>query len=154
MRAMMPRLTIVFGVLLVLQGLGFWMASSSGSFTAAIPAIPGGLFMLFGAVAMCAPGARKHIMHVVMLLALLGAAAALWKAVPGFMQEPAPATKVSALVNESGMTSLEAKAQLASIHWAKLWSQSLMAAFCLGLMVLGVRSFVQARAASSADESA
>lgn len=145
----MPLVTVSIGVLLVLQGLGFWVASDADSWTPAIPAIPGALFVLLGFVSLWAEPLRKHLMHLVMLLALLAAIAALMRGLPALGADPAPAAEVAKLTADGAMTQVAAEAELASIHWAKVWDQLLMGGLCLLLLGMGICSFVQARRASS-----
>lgn len=148
----MPLVSITIGVLLILQGLGFYVASNAQSFTAAIPAIPGVLFVLLGFISLWAPPLRKHLMHVVMLLALLGAVMALVRGLPALNADPAPAAKVAELTADGGMTETAAIAQVESIHWAKVWDQLMMAGLCIVLLGLGIGSFVQARRSGTTDD--
>jgi hypothetical protein len=139
----MPQITVSIGILLMLQGAGFYMASDTGSWTPAIPAIPGLVFFICGYLALLAPKASKHLLHVAMLI---GA--------PALFAEPAPADKVEAVVAEGMLSYLEASAELTSIHWAKVWDQLLMALWCAALLGLGICSFVKARKATSSDAAA
>ncbi|MCH2135442.1 MAG: hypothetical protein MK101_02545 [Phycisphaerales bacterium] len=141
----MPLATISIGILLVLQGLGFYFASDAGSWTPAIPAIPGAIFVLLGFLSLIAPPLRKHLMHLVMLLALLAAIAALMRGLPALGADPAPADKIAELTSEGALTDAQATAKLASIHWAKVWDQLLMGGLCLLLLGMGIGSFMQAR---------
>jgi hypothetical protein len=141
----MPLITISIGVLLMLQGAGFYIASDTGSWTPAIPAIPGVVFFICGYIALLAPKARKHVLHVAMLIAALGMVMALIRGVPALMADPAPNEKIDAVVQEGMLSHLEATAKLTSIHWAKVWDQLLMAFWCALLVGLGVRSFMQSR---------
>ena len=141
----MPLISIVFGFLLILQGLGFLMASDTGSWTPAIPAIPGALFVLLGFIALCAPPLRKHAMHVVMLIAMLGIVAGLMRSVPALGADAAPPTKVASLMQDNDMSEVAARASLETTHWAKIWDQLMLSGLCAVLLGLGVCSFVQAR---------
>ena len=145
----MPQITIAIGTLLMLQGAGFYLASNTGSWTPAIPAIPGVVCFVLGYLALLAPGARKHLMHVVMLIALLGAMMALMRGLPALGADPASQEAVDALVARGMLDHVAAKAELTSVHWAKVWDQLLMAFFCLVLVALGVGSFVKARRATA-----
>ena len=74
----MARLTIIIGALLTLVGVGFYAVLSVAegkavSVTALIPAMAGVPILLLGLVALREP-LRKHAMHVVAILALLGLA--------------------------------------------------------------------------------
>jgi hypothetical protein len=84
-------------------------------------------------------------MHVVMLLALLGAVAGLMRGLPSLSADAAPAAKVAELTADGAMTEIAATAELTSIHWAKVWDQLMMAGLCIVLFGLGIGSFVQAR---------
>lgn len=150
----MPLVSITIGVLLVLQGLGFYFASNAQSLTAAIPAIPGALFILLGFISLWATPLRKHLMHVVMLLALLGAVMALVRGLPALNADPAPAAKVAELTAGGAMSDIAATAELTSMHWAKIWDQLMMAGLCLVLLGLGIGSFVQARRSGTMDAAA
>lgn len=70
----MAPVTIVFGVLLILVGVVPYLINPV-SWTALIPAIVGALLAVLGAVAL-KPGARKHAMHVAVMVGLLGFLAA------------------------------------------------------------------------------
>ena len=75
----MANLTIVFGVLLILLGLGGWFGSGGASITALIPAAFGIVLAILGFVARN-DKARKNAMHVAVivgLLAFLGSARGL-----------------------------------------------------------------------------
>jgi hypothetical protein len=63
--------TIVFGSLLILLGLVSYMASDVHAPTALIPAGVGLVLALLGAIALVAR-ARKHAMHVAVIVGLLG----------------------------------------------------------------------------------
>ena len=147
----MPQITVSIGILLMLQGAGFYMASDTGSWTPAIPAIPGLVFFICGYVALLAPKASKHLLHVAMLIAALGLVAALSKGAPALFADPAPAEKVDAIVAEGMLSYLDATAELTAIHWAKAWDQLLMALWCAVLLGLGICSFVKARQVTSSD---
>ena len=72
----MPKITVALGFLLVLQGIGFYVGTSSKSITALIPAFVGLPILVLGIVALKA-SARKHAMHLTAALATLGLLAAL-----------------------------------------------------------------------------
>lgn len=72
----MARLTIIIGLLLTLQGAGFYFGlaaveGKSPSVTALIPAFAGIPILILGLVAL-KEAARMHAMHVVAVLSLLG----------------------------------------------------------------------------------
>jgi len=67
----MPKITILYGVLLILLGLAGYFLSDRESLTALIPSAFGILLLAAGLIAL-KDGARKHAMHAAALLALLG----------------------------------------------------------------------------------
>ena len=71
----MPKIAIVMGILLDLVGVaGFVHAVSQGTTapTALIPAVLGAIFIVLGAVSLAKPDLRKHLMHALAMLALIG----------------------------------------------------------------------------------
>lgn len=121
----MARIVIVFGGLLVLLGLFAYFVLADPdqrSVTALIPAMAGIPILVCGVVALV-PNARKHAMHVAMLLALLGAIAPWGRLVKSF---------------QDGFEFNE-----------KTGVQLGMSALCAILLVLGVRSFIAARRESA-----
>lgn len=121
----MVRIVIVFGGLLVLLGLFAYFVLADPdqrSVTALIPAMAGIPILVCGVVALV-PNARKHAMHVAMLLALLGAIAPWGRLVKSF---------------QDGFEFNE-----------KTGVQLGMSALCAILLVLGVRSFIAARRESA-----
>jgi len=111
----MPKTTLIFAVLLVALGLGAF--GISGSRTALMPAWVGLGLGLFAGLALAFDGARKHLMHVAAVLALLGALA------------PAAALVIRA----AKMSPLALTVNLG------------MLALCVVLLILMVRSFIAAR---------
>lgn len=125
----MPRITLIIGLALVILGLGFYgglaLAAGEGeavSWTALIPAIPGVLLIGLGALAAAKPTWRKHVMHVAMLLGVLVVLAGLGMGVPAMLDEPGAAAAIE---------------------------QVLMGLLGLVFVVLGVKSFIDARRAGS-----
>ena len=111
----MPRTTIVIGLLLILQGVGFYFGTHTKSLTALIPTFFGVPIALLGCVAL-KESLRKHAMHGAVTLALLGLLAPIGRiASAGF--------KLSA----AGVSLL------------------LMILLCGALLVLGIKSFIDAR---------
>ena len=111
----MPTISIMVGVLLLLQGVGFYLGTPSKSPTALIPAAVGLPILLLGLLAL-KPNIRKHAMHVAAMLGMLGLLAALGRlAMAGLQLTPA------------GISLL------------------LMVVLCGGFLVLCVKSFVDAR---------
>ena len=125
----MPRLSVLFGVLLILQGIVFWGLTGfePARFTAAIPAFFGILIGGLGLVAGQVPAARMHVMHLNVLLALLGIAGGVVMFVKGLGSDEPSA--------------------------AKLIDQGLLAVFCAVYVVFCVQSFIAARAARRSDGS-
>ena len=72
----MPKITLMVGVLLVAQGVGFYVGTSSKSITALIPTFVGLPILVLGLLA-SKESARKHAMHLAAALALLGFLAAV-----------------------------------------------------------------------------
>jgi hypothetical protein len=66
----MPKTTLVFAALLIVLGLGAFAASSSR--TALLPAYTGIALGVLAGLALAFEGARKHLMHVAAVVALLG----------------------------------------------------------------------------------
>lgn len=120
----MPGTTILFGLLLIGQGLFAYFVladADSKSITPLIPAMLGVPLTLLGLMAL-SPGMRKHAMHIAMLLGLLGVVGSLYRPV---------STAVSG-------------GDVAWISSAVLM-QFTMAVICLVYLFLGVRSFIRAR---------
>jgi hypothetical protein len=120
----MSRITIAFGVLLVVLGLVayFGSASADPSLTALIPSVFGVLLCVCGAAAL-RPDWRKHAMHAAAAIAVLGALAASGRAGP----------------------SLAKLVQGGDVNTSALVSVLIMAATCWLLVALCVKSFVDAR---------
>jgi hypothetical protein len=111
----MPKPTLVFAALLLALGLGAF--ALSGSRTALLPASVGGVLAAIAGLAMTYDGARRHLMHVAAVVALLGALA------------PAAALAIRA----AQMSPLALGVNLG------------MLALCAALLAMMVRSFVVAR---------
>ena len=69
----MPATTRLVGLLLVVIGIGSYVGTGRTSVTALIPAFFGAAFLLLAYVARN-EAARKHAMHVALVVALLGIA--------------------------------------------------------------------------------
>ena len=68
----MPKITIGFAVAFILIGVGAYFGFESRSLTALLfPAVYGGLLLILGLVGLN-PNLRKHAMHGASVLALLG----------------------------------------------------------------------------------
>ena len=116
----MPSVTRVVGFLLVLLGVAGYFGTGRASVTALIPAMVGALFLVLALVARN-PAARKHVMHAAVALALLGVVGV--------------APRIIAAVR-AGDTSRPA-----------VLSQMAMAVILALYVILGVKSFVDARKA-------
>lgn len=124
----MPQLAIGFGVFLTLVALTFF-ATFHAAPTALIPAYFGLPITLAGLLAMLKPSWRKHAMHVVAMLALIGLL------MPGFMV-------LRTLLAAVGGAEIARPAALAL--------QAIMAVACGVLLALCIRSFITARRESPA----
>lgn len=117
----MTSLSIWFGRLLVLVGIvgyAYGMIQGNASFTALIPAAFGLVLMILGYLGQRSEGARKHIMHVAMLIGLIGFVVPAWRLISKFDGFSASAAHLSQLA---------------------------MAVLCLLFVIFGIRSFVNAR---------
>ena len=117
----MPTTTIACGALLILIGIiGYvhGVMNDKASITALIPAFFGIVFVILGVLSNAKESLRKHLMHVAVTLALLG-----------FLMT---AGRILWKISEFTL-SAAAIAQLS------------MAVVCLALVLLGIRSFTQAR---------
>ena len=123
----MPRLALFIGLLLVLLGVGGYVyalatADEGGgyaSWTALIPAIAGVPLIILGGLALVNPGWRKHLMHVAVAWALLGALAPLGRLPAGLRADPINVVAVSSLLG--------------------------MLVLCAIFVIAGIRSFIAAR---------
>lgn len=115
----MVSTTRLFGIVLVLLGVVSYVATGRTSLTAMIPAFVGITFVTLARVASYGDRLRKHMMHAAVALGLVGAIAALARAVP------------AALNGQSGRPAVVA--------------QLLMAILLLVYVALGVQSFIEAR---------
>jgi hypothetical protein len=120
----MPTITIVYGLLLTLLGLGGYFGSGGASITAMIPAFFGLPLLSLGFLART-ERFLKHAMHGAAMLALLG----LLGSARGTLKLP----------------TLLAGGQLERPQ--AVIAQSVMAILSLIFLVLCIRSFIQARRA-------
>lgn len=117
----MPSTAIALGILLILVGIvGYAYGASGGnaSITALIPAFFGIVIAVLGAAARAKDNLRKHLMHAALLVALIG-----------FIM---PTGRLISRASEFVLS----PATLAQI---------LMAAICLLFLILGIKSFADAR---------
>ena len=117
----MPKATLVFAALLIALGAGAF--TISGSRTALLPAFVGGALAVLAGLSLAFAGARRHLMHVAAVVALLGAAA------------PAAALAIRA-------------AQMSPLA---LGVNVGMLALSAALLAMMVRSFIAARRSAAAD---
>jgi hypothetical protein len=115
----MPKTTLIFAALLIALGVGAFAMSSSR--TALLPAYVGAALAVLAGLSLAVERARKPLMHVAAVVALLGALAPA-----AALVIRAPAMSPLALGVNLGMLALSA-----------------------GLLVLMVRSFVAARRAGA-----
>jgi hypothetical protein len=123
----MPRIVIIFSFLLIGLGLIAYFVfadAENRSFTALIPAAAGVPLLICGLIGL-RPGARKIVMHVAMVFALLGFVLPLGRLIP---------------------TSIKNGFEFDS----KSGTMIAMSGLCLILLVLGIRSFISARRGSAA----
>jgi hypothetical protein len=116
----MPLVTRMVGFLLVLLGVVSYVGTGAASMTALIPAVVGALFLMLALIARN-PGARKHVMHAAVAVALL----AVLGGVP----------RIIAAVNAGDLMRPAVLAQIA------------MAVILAVYVLLGVKSFIDARRA-------
>ena len=124
----MPRITLVFGIILIGLGAGLYLGTGSEQPTALIPAYFGVAFVLLALWAR-AEKWRKHAMHVAAVLSLLGMGGTAKGLIGGIKH----------------LTGTEAERPTAVL------GQSAMFVLCLVFLVLCIRSFVQARKARAAE---
>ncbi len=118
----MASTTIVFGVILILLGLGGYIGSGMASVTALIPALFGVLLAALGAIARN-PERRKLAMHVAVTVGLIGFLGSL----PGLL-------KAGALITGGPLERPMAVA-----------AQSVMAILMAIFVGMCVKSFIDAR---------
>ncbi len=119
----MPTTSILFGRILIALGVigyGYGFIDGNPSITALIPAAFGIVLLSLGYVARMKEGARKHLMHVAVLVGLLGFAIPLVRLISAFSAG-----------KPFGFASLMLSA---------------MALTCFAFVVLCIMSFINARA--------
>lgn len=120
----MPKLTLLIGTALILVGVVFYSISESKSMTALIPTWMGVVLLLCGLIGQVKEGARKHAMHVGMLVGLLG-----------FLGSAGRIPKALSSGEGLGLAGT---------------SQLITAILCVAYLVFGIRSFRAARKAREA----
>ncbi|MFO0974292.1 MAG: hypothetical protein U1A27_12760 [Phycisphaerae bacterium] len=120
----MAKVTIWFGLLLAALGAAGWLESSRASWTALIPSLFGGALLALGlAAGIAADHARKHLMHVAVMVGLVGAL-----------------LTISSLVDGVRYLSGGAVERLRALPY-----RVAMCLLCALFVALCVRSFIQAR---------
>ena len=119
----MPKISKYIGIALILLGLISYFATGAEHFTALIPSFFGMVFYGLGYLADKTEEMRKHAMHAALLLAIFG----IFGTYRGLM---------SVFGAMSG-NPIE--------NPAAAYSQAIMAVLCLFFLILGVKSFIDAR---------
>ena len=117
----MPSTSIALGFLLIVIGAAgytYGFMDGKASITALIPAFVGIVLVVLGAAARAKEGLRKHLMHAAVAIALLGFIASAGRLFSKFSE----LTLTPAVI-----------------------SQIAMAVVCLLFVVLGIKSFADAR---------
>ncbi|WP_156253665.1 hypothetical protein [Pseudactinotalea terrae] len=123
----MVALTLAIGSLLTATGVIAWLVTSMSSVTALIPAFVGVLLLIAWLIARRGGAARRHAVHVAMAVALLGALGSLMNV-----------AKIGSLLD--GTAERPAAIIVSVIMFVAL----------VVYLVVGIRSFVQARKARTA----
>ena len=122
----MPKLSINIGVLLVILGFFSYIATEMVSLTALIPSLFGFVFIGLGLLSKKSDNLQKHSMHAAVLLALLG----LGGSFTGLRQ-------IIVVLLGGDMP----------VRFTAAASQAVMAVLCILFVILGVKSFIDARKA-------
>jgi len=117
----MPNTTRLIGLLLIVLGVASYVTTGRSSVTALIPAFFGAVLVICALIARSSESARKHAMHAAVAIGLIGALAALGRAVP------------AALAGDASRPAVV--------------SQLAMGVLLLVYVALGVQSFIAARKA-------
>ena len=127
-RSFIPLVTVALGLLLNVAGIvSYILAGEGASITALIPAFAGGLFLILGGLAFKS-SLRKTVIHIALGLALILALYCSYK-VPVLLSESAAVDSVP------------------SGDVRKMFAFLTTALACIAYVVLGVRSFMEARQA-------
>lgn len=130
----MAKVTIIYGVILVLLGFGAYglglagLMGNKASPTALIPSAFGGLLVLLGLVGKFKPSINMHVMHAAVIVALLGCLASASMGIPKLIRY--------------ATDSLPPEAPVRVGAWV---TQTLMAAILAVYVVQCVQSFISAR---------
>lgn len=109
-------------ILIGIIGYGYGFANGNASLTALIPALFGVILVALGAAARAKEDLRKHLMHAALVIALLG-----------FLATVSSFLKLPALLAGTAERPTAVAAQFAT------------AVVCLAFLILGIRSFIDAR---------
>ena len=121
----MPKLAILFGLILDAMGVASFIATGATHFTALIPSIFGTIILLSGILALVRPDLRKHAMHVAAVFGLLGTVGGLGMGLP----------KIGALMAGTAQRPVAVVMQIS------------MGLIALVFLALCVKSFIDARRA-------
>jgi uncharacterized membrane protein len=122
----MPSFTIRIGALLVVFGLAGYVITQAASLTALIPAVVGVILVLLGLLGLRQAHLRKHVMHVALLVGVIGLAGSI-----------------------GGLVALPSALAAGAVRPAVVLRAS-MALLLLVYLVIGIKSFVDARRARTA----
>ncbi len=109
-------------ILIGIIGYGYGFANGNASLTALIPALFGVILVALGAAARAKEDLRKHLMHGALVIALLG-----------FLATVSSFLKLPTLIDGTAQRPAAVVAQFAT------------AVVCLAFLILGIRSFIDAR---------
>ncbi len=129
----MSKTAILFGIILLILGVGAYLVSGMESVTAMIPAFFGLPILLLGVLGARVEKARMHAMHAAVLIALigfLGGAMMVVRSLPAIFGEDELERPLAAGVS------------------------FLLAVVTLAFIILSVKSFIDARRARKAGEPA
>ena len=98
----MPLVTLTFSVMLILLGVGTWLAAGQTSATALIPSFFGVALGFAGLLAL-KDRWRRHAMHLAALIALVGTAGSLSRAIPALSDGPMRIATMSQLAMGFGL---------------------------------------------------
>lgn len=127
----MPKLAIIFGLILDLLGVGAFVATGATHYTSLIPSVFGTVILICGLLSVVRPGIRKQAMHVAATFGLLGTFGGLGMGLP----------KLGLLLAGTAARPLAVSMQIA------------MGVISLIFVALCVKSFIDARRARPEDYS-
>ena len=125
----MPKVSKLVGIALIVLGVAAYILTGAASFTALIPSFFGLVFFGLGYLGDKSESMRKHSMHAALLLAIFGLAGSFGG--------------LTAVFRSLGGTPID--------NPAAAYAQALMAILCLFFLILGVRSFIEARKSQPTD---